>query len=84
MGFSSYVCRDGIHFVFNNDVSRGNEIIDVSLALNATTRKKIFFSGDQFTNIIIPYDGKEIEYCAFAVPLYRDKQWFWMKIFNDD
>lgn len=84
MGFSSYVCHDGIHFVFNNDISRGNEVNDITLSVNATTKKKIFFSGDQFTNIIIPYDGKEVEYCAFTVPLYRDKQWFWMKIFNDD
>jgi hypothetical protein len=29
LGFGSYLCEDGIHLVYNQDISKSNEIIDV-------------------------------------------------------
>jgi hypothetical protein len=84
MGIGTYVCQDGIHIIYNSDIAKSNEIIDVTIKSNHTMESKVIMSSDQFYNLVIPYDGKEMEYCTFTVPLFRDKQWFWMQITGYD
>jgi hypothetical protein len=84
MGIGTYVCQDGIHIIYNSDIAKSNEIVDVTIKSNYTMESKVIMSSDQFYNLVIPYDGKEMEYCTFTVPLFRDKQWFWMQITGYD
>ena len=84
MGIGTYVCQDGIHIIYNSDIAKSNEIIDVTIKSNHTMESKVIMSSDQFYNLVIPYDGKEMEYCTFTVPLFRDKQWYWMQITGYD
>ena len=44
----------------------------------------IFDQSDNFYNLAVPFDGKEMDYCTFTVPLFRDKQWFWMQLTGHD
>lgn len=84
MGIGTYVCQDGIHIIYNSDIAKNNEVVDVTIKSNYTLESKVLMSSDNFYNLVIPYDGKEMEYCSFTVPLFRDKQWFWMQITGYD
>ena len=84
MGISTFVCQDGIHILYNSDIARNNEVYDVSIRSNYSIQQKVLLSSDNFYNMIVPIDGKEMEYCSFTVPLYRDKQWFWMQVNGHD
>jgi hypothetical protein len=84
LGFGSYVCKDGIHLVFNDDIARKNQILDYCIQPNFQIVKKVVMNSDNFYNLAVPFDGKEMDYCTFTVPLFRDKQWFWMQLTGHD
>jgi len=84
LGFGSYVCKDGIHVVFNDDIARKNQILDYCIQPNFQIVKKVVMNSDNFYNLSVPFDGKEMDYCTFTVPLFRDKQWFWMQLTGND
>ena len=84
MGISTFVCNDGIHILYNSDIARNNEVFDVIIRSNYSILQNVLLSSDNFYNMIVPIDGKEMEYCSFTVPLYRDKQWFWMQVNGHD
>lgn len=84
MGIATYVCKDGIHILYNSDIARNNEVLDVVIRSDYSISQKVLLNSDNFYNMIVPIDGKEMEYCTFTVPLYRDKQWFWMQINGHD
>jgi hypothetical protein len=84
LGFGSYVCKDGIHLVFNDDIARKNQILDYCIQPNFQIVKKVVMNSDNFYNLAVPFDGKEMDYCTFTVPLFRDKQWFWMQLTGND
>ena len=83
-GIGTYVCQDGIHIVYNSDIAKSNEVVDVTIKPDYSMNTKVLMSSDNFYNLVVPYDGKEMDYCTFTVPLFRDKQWFWMQITGND
>ena len=82
LGYGSFVCEKGIHIVYNADISKSNEVIDIVIRPDFEIEKHVLVNSDNFYNVIIPFDGKETDYCTFTVPLLRDKQWFWMQVYN--
>ncbi len=84
MGIATFVCQDGIHILYNSDIARNNEVVDMVIQSNYAANQKVLLNSDNFYNMIVPIDGKEMEYCTFTVPLYRDKQWYWMQINGHD
>lgn len=84
LGFASYVCKDGIHIIYNDDIARKNQILDYCIQPNFQIVKKVVMNSDNFYNLAVPFDGKEMDYCTFTVPLFRDKQWFWMQLTGND
>ncbi len=84
MGIATYICKDGIHILYNSDIARNNEVLDVVIRSDYSIGQKAILNSENFYNMIVPIDGKEMEYCSFTVPLYRDKQWFWMQINGHD
>lgn len=84
LGFGSYICKDGIHVVYNDDIARKNQILDYCIQPNFQIVKKVIMNSDNFYNLAVPFDGKEMDYCTFTVPLFRDKQWFWMQLTGND
>lgn len=82
LGYGSFVCEKGIHLVYNADISKNNEVIDIVIRPDLAIEKHVLVNSDNFYNVVIPFDGKETDYCTFTVPLLRDKQWFWMQVNN--
>lgn len=80
LGFGSYLCEDGIHLVYNQDISKSNEIIDVVVRPDFEIEKKVLVNSENFYHTAVPFDGMETNYCTYTLPLLRDKQWFWMRI----
>lgn len=80
LGFGSYLCEDGIHLVYNQDISKSNEIIDVVVRPDFEIGRKVLVNSENFYHTAVPFDGMETNYCTYTLPLLRDKQWFWMRI----
>lgn len=80
LGFGSYLCEDGIHLVYNQDISKSNEIIDVVVRPDFEIERKVLVNSENFYHTAVPFDGMETNYCTYTLPLLRDKQWFWMRI----
>lgn len=80
LGFGSYLCEDGIHLIYNHDISKSNEVIDVVVRPDFEISKKVLVNSDNFYHTAVPFDGLETNYCTYTLPLLRDKQWFWMRI----
>jgi len=84
LGFGSFVCENGVHLVYNDDISKNNEIKEVVIRPDAEIEEHLLLNSDNFYNVVVPFDGLESEYCTFTLPLLRDKQWFWMQVKNRD
>jgi hypothetical protein len=84
LGYSTFTCEKAIHILYNGDISRDNQVIDVIIKPDFTMEKKILIDSENFYCVLVPFDGKETNYCSFTVPLIRDKQWFWIKISDND
>ena len=84
LGFGSFVCENGLHLVYNDDISKNNEIKEVIIRPDAEIEEHLLLNSDNFYNVVVPFDGLESEYCTFTLPLLRDKQWFWMQVKNRD
>jgi hypothetical protein len=84
LGFGSFVCENGVHLVYNDDISKNNEIKEVILRPDYAIEEHLLLNSDNFYNVVVPFDGIESEYCTFTLPLLRDKQWFWMQVKNRD
>lgn len=84
LGYSTFTCEKAIHILYNGDISRDNQIIDVIIKPDFTMEKKILIDSENFYCVLVPFDGRETNYCSFTVPLIRDKQWFWIKISDND
>lgn len=84
LGYATYTCENGLHILYNGDISRDNQVIDITIKPDFSTEKNILIESDNFYSVLVPFDGKETNYCSFTVPLIRDKQWFWIKISDND
>ncbi len=84
LGFGSYVCETGIHILYNADISKNNEVVDIIIRPNYEIQSRTLINSDHTYSVLVPMDGKETNYCSFTVPLLKDKQWFWMKVFDYD
>jgi hypothetical protein len=84
LGFGSFICETGIHLVYNADISKSNEILDVVIRPNFEIEIHQLLNSDNFYHVVVPFDGMESDYCTFTLPLLREKQWFWMQIGNRD
>lgn len=84
LGFGSFICENGVHLVYNDDISKNNEIKEVVIRPDAEIEEHLLLNSDNFYNVVVPFDGLESEYCTFTLPLLRDKQWFWMQVKNRD
>ncbi len=84
LGFGSFVCETGLHLVYNDDISKNNEIKEVIIRPDYAIEEHPLLNSDNFYNVVVPVDGMESEYCTFTLPLLRDKQWFWMQVKNRD
>ncbi len=84
LGFGSFVCETGVHLVYNDDISKNNEIKEVIIRPDYEIEEHPLLNSDNFYNVVVPVDGMESEYCTFTLPLLRDKQWFWMQVKNRD
>lgn len=84
LGFGSFVCDDGVHVVFNGDISKNNEIKHIIVRPDFSVESHTLMISDNFYNAVVPFDGMETDYCTFTLPLLRDKQWFWMQVKRRD
>ncbi len=84
LGFGSYVCQSGIHILYNADISKDNNVVDVVIQPDYKLETRTLINSDHVYSVLVPMDGKETNYCSFTVPLLKDKQWFWMKVFDYD
>jgi hypothetical protein len=84
LGYSTFTCEKAIHVLYNGDISKDNQIIDVIIKPDYTMQKRILIDSENFYCALVPFDGRETNYCSFTVPLIRDKQWFWIKISDND
>lgn len=84
LGYGSFVCENGIHLVYNNDISKNNEVLDVVIRPDYEIETHTLVSSDNFYNVVVPLDGLETGYCSYTLPLVRDKQWLWMQVRNSD
>lgn len=82
LGFGSFVCQDGIHLLYNADISKDNDVLDVIIRPNYEIVTRTLINSDHVYSVLVPMDGKETNYCTFTVPLLKDKQWFWMKVID--
>lgn len=82
LGFGSFICEDGIHLLYNADISKDNDVLDVIVRPNYEIITRTLINSDHVYSVMVPMDGKETNYCTFTVPLLKDKQWFWMKVID--
>lgn len=82
LGFGSFICQDGIHLLYNADISKDNDVLDVVIRPNYEIVTRTLINSDHVYSVLVPMDGKETNYCTFTVPLLKDKQWFWMKVID--
>jgi hypothetical protein len=75
-------CQDIINEILSQQLN--NIVLDYCIQPNFQIVKKVIMNSDNFYNLAVPFDGKEMDYCTFTVPLFRDKQWFWMQLTGND
>lgn len=84
LGFGSFVCESGIHLVYNGDISKSNEVLEIVIRPDFEIETHTLINSENFYHVVVPFDGIESDYCTFTLPLLREKQWFWMQLGTRD
>jgi hypothetical protein len=84
LGYGMYVCKKSLNFIYNDNESEANRIMHIKINNRLDMEKGWLFRQESIIGEIIPDEGKQIDYCMFAVPVIRSKEWYWMQILSND
>jgi hypothetical protein len=84
LGYGMYVCQKSINFIYNDNETEANRIMHIKINNKLDVERGWLFRQESIIGEIIPDEGKQIDYCMFAVPVIRSKEWYWMQILSDD
>jgi hypothetical protein len=84
LGYGTYICQKTINFIFNDSETEANRIMHIKINNKLEMERGWLFRQESIIGEIIPDEGKQIDYCMFAVPVIRSKEWYWMQILSDD
>jgi hypothetical protein len=83
-GFGMYVCGSSINLLYNDDEGEINRIMHVKIDKSYKVERDWLFRNENTPGTIVPYEGKQTDYGLITIPIYRDKQWFWLQVFSND
>lgn len=83
-GFGMYVCGKSVNFIYNDNETESNRIMHIKINNKLELERGWLFRQESIIGEIIPDEGKQIDYCMFAVPVIRNKEWYWMQVLSDD
>ena len=83
-GFGMYVCGSSINLLYNDDEGEINRIMHVKIDKSYKVERDWLFRNENTPGTIVPYEGKQTDYGLITLPIYRDKQWFWLQVFSND
>jgi len=83
-GFGMYVCSSSVNLLYNDDEGEINRIMHVKVDKSYKLERDWLFRNENTPGTIVPYEGKQTDYGLITLPIYRDKQWFWLQVFSDD
>ena len=83
-GFGMYVCGKSVNFIYNDNETESNRIMHIKINNKLELERGWLFRQESIMGEIIPDEGKQIDYCMFAVPVIRNKEWYWMQVLSDD
>ena len=84
LGYGMYICKNTINFIYNDSETEANRIMHIKINNKLDMERGWLFRQESIIGEIIPDEGKQIDYCMFAVPVIRSKEWYWMQILSDD
>ncbi len=84
LGYGTYICQKTINFIYNDSEAEANRIMHIKINNKLEMERGWLFRQESIIGEIIPDEGKQIDYCMFAVPVIRSKEWYWMQILSDD
>jgi hypothetical protein len=73
-----------LHIIYNDDIARSNRVMDAVISTEAGVRRVALLDSENTYSTIVPEDGRQTAYGSFILPIYRDKQWYWMQLLTDD
>lgn len=73
-----------LHIIYNDDIARSNRVMDVVIDSDAGIRRVSLLDSENTYSTIVPEDGRQTAYGSFILPIYRDKQWYWMQLLTYD
>ena len=83
-GFGMYVCGNSVNLLYNDDEGEINRIMHVKVDKTYKLERDWLFRNENTPGTIVPYEGKQTDYGLITLPIYRDKQWFWLQVFSND
>jgi len=83
-GFGMYVCGSSVNLLYNDDEGEINRIMHVKVDKTYKLERDWLFRNENTPGTIVPYEGKQTDYGLITLPIYRDKQWFWLQVFSND
>jgi hypothetical protein len=83
-GFGMYVCGSSVNLLYNDDEGEINRIMHVKIDKAYKLERDWLFRNENTPGTIVPYEGKQTDYGLITLPIYRDKQWFWLQVFSND
>ena len=84
MGFGVCQTDAELHILYNDDIARSNRVMDAVISTEAGVRRVALLDSENTYSTIVPEDGRQTAYGSFILPIYRDKQWYWMQLLTDD
>lgn len=84
LGFGVCQTDAELHILYNDDIARSNRVMDAVISTEAGVRRVALLDSENTYSTIVPEDGRQTAYGSFILPIYRDKQWYWMQLLTDD
>jgi len=80
------VCQTNseLHIIYNDDIAHSNRVMDVVISPESGMRRVALLDSENTYSTIVPEDGRQTAFGSFILPIYRDKQWFWMQLLTYD
>lgn len=73
-----------VHILYNDDIAHSNRVMDAVIGTDASVKRVSLLDSENTYSTVVPEDGRQTGYGSFILPIYRDKQWYWMQVLAYD
>lgn len=75
-----YAFEDHVYLIYNDNLSQNNRVLMLTLSRDGVLKQNIILKSEEEPTFVVPFEGRQVGYNAFVLPVLHDNELSLMKI----